>query len=37
VWLLRGEAPDDPSPEQLAQVDLAIRSLQELPGALVTL
>ena len=34
VWLLRGEAPDEPSREQLARVDVAIRSLQELPGAL---
>jgi HAD superfamily hydrolase (TIGR01662 family) len=34
VWLLRGEAPDEPSPEQLARVDVAIRSLEELPGAL---
>jgi len=34
VWLLRGEAPDEPSTEQLARVDVAIRSLEELPGAL---
>jgi HAD superfamily hydrolase (TIGR01549 family) len=34
VWLLRGEAPDDPTPEQLSGVDQAIRSLQELPAAL---
>ncbi|HZD81143.1 MAG TPA: HAD family hydrolase [Actinomycetota bacterium] len=30
VWLLRGEAPDDPTPEQLAEPDAAIRSLREL-------
>jgi HAD superfamily hydrolase (TIGR01549 family) len=34
VWLLRGEAPDDPTPEQLARADVAIRSLAELPAAL---
>jgi HAD superfamily hydrolase (TIGR01549 family) len=34
VWLLRGEAPDQPTPEQLTGVDEAIRSLQELPAAL---
>jgi len=34
VWVLRGEAPDDPTPEQLAEADAAIRSLRELPGVL---
>ncbi len=34
VWVLRGEAPDDPTLEQLAQADVAIRDLSELPGAL---
>ena len=34
VWVLRGEAPDDPSPEQLAETDAAVRDLTELPGAL---
>ncbi|HET6770102.1 MAG TPA: HAD family hydrolase [Actinomycetota bacterium] len=34
VWLLRGEAPDDPTSEQLHNADSAIRSLSELPGAL---
>jgi putative hydrolase of the HAD superfamily len=34
VWMLRGEAPDEPSPEQLAEADAAIRSLAELPEAL---
>jgi putative hydrolase of the HAD superfamily len=34
VWLLRGEAPDDPTPEQLAEADAAIRGLDELPPVL---
>jgi HAD superfamily hydrolase (TIGR01549 family) len=34
VWLLRGEAPDRPTADQLAQADSAVRSLAELPGAL---
>lgn len=34
VWVLRGEAPDDPTPEQLAQTDGAVRTLAELPGML---
>ncbi len=34
VWLLRGEAPDDPTPAQLAEADAAIRGLDELPAAL---
>jgi HAD superfamily hydrolase (TIGR01549 family) len=34
VWMLRGEAPDDPTLEQLAEADAAIRSLGELPEAL---
>jgi HAD superfamily hydrolase (TIGR01549 family) len=34
VWLLRGEAPDDPTPDQLRRADAAIRTLIELPGAL---
>ena len=34
VWLLRGEAPDQPTTEQLHNADSAIRSLPELPGAL---
>jgi HAD superfamily hydrolase (TIGR01549 family) len=34
VWMLRGEAPDEPTIEQLAEADAAIRSLSELPGAL---
>lgn len=34
IWMLRGEAPDDPSPEQLAETDGAIRTLSELPAEL---
>lgn len=34
VWMLRGEAPDRPSDEQLAQADAAVKTLAELPGAL---
>ncbi|MDQ3991495.1 MAG: HAD family hydrolase [Actinomycetota bacterium] len=37
VWLLRGEAPTDPTPAQLAGADAAIRSLEELPEALARL
>jgi putative hydrolase of the HAD superfamily len=37
VWVLRGEAPDDPTPEQLAEADAAIRGLHELPAALAAL
>jgi HAD superfamily hydrolase (TIGR01549 family) len=37
VWLLRGEAPDEPSPEQLAHADAAVRTLTELPDALAAL
>jgi HAD superfamily hydrolase (TIGR01549 family) len=34
VWLLRGEAPDHPTAEQLSRADAAVRSLVDLPGAL---
>ena len=34
IWVLRGEAPDDPTPEQLAEADATVRSLRELPEAL---
>jgi putative hydrolase of the HAD superfamily len=34
VWMLRGEAPDDPTPEQLTETDAAVGSLDELPAAL---
>lgn len=37
VWVLRGEAPDRPTPEQLAEPDVSIRSLAELPAALEAL
>jgi HAD superfamily hydrolase (TIGR01549 family) len=32
VWLLRGEAPDSPTPEQLADADEAAGSLEEVPA-----
>ena len=34
VWLLRGEAPDDPTPAQLAEPDVTIEELQQLPEVL---
>jgi putative hydrolase of the HAD superfamily len=34
VWLLRGEAPAVPTPSQLAEADVAIPSLRDLPDAL---
>lgn len=34
VWVLRGEAPDEPTPDQLAVPDAAVRTLRELPAAL---
>jgi HAD superfamily hydrolase (TIGR01549 family) len=34
VWLLRGEAPDDPTPAQLAEPDVAIEELLQLPDVL---
>lgn len=34
VWVLRGEAPDEPTPEQLAEADAAIHGLDELPEVL---
>jgi len=37
VWVLRGEAPDDPTPAQLAEADVAIHDLTELPSALEAL
>jgi HAD superfamily hydrolase (TIGR01509 family) len=37
VWLLRGEAPDEPTPSQLAEPDASIVELAELPRVLVTL
>lgn len=37
VWVLRGEAPDAPTEEQLAQADAAIPDLDRLAAALETL
>lgn len=37
VWVLRGEAPDDPTPEQLGEPDAAIRTLAELPEVVARL
>ncbi|MGP4015575.1 HAD family hydrolase [Saccharopolyspora sp. 5N708] len=34
VWVLRGEAPPEPTPEQLAEPDVSVFSLAELPTAL---
>jgi len=34
VWVLRGEAPDEPTPEQLSEADAAIHGLGELPEVL---
>ncbi len=34
VWLLRGEAPDDPTPAQLAEPDVSIEDLTQLAGVL---
>jgi putative hydrolase of the HAD superfamily len=35
VWVLRGEAPPAPTPDQLEEPDASIRSLRELPEVLV--
>lgn len=37
VWVLRGEAPPAPTPEQLAEPDATISGLDELPAALAKL
>jgi FMN phosphatase YigB (HAD superfamily) len=37
VWVLRGEAPDSPTPEQLAEPDLAVRDLTGLADVLLPL
>jgi len=34
VWVLRGEAPDRPTPDQLAESDAAIPDLTELPAVI---
>ena len=37
IWVLRGEAPDEPTPEQLAEADASVWSLEEVPGVLKNL
>lgn len=37
IWVLRGEAPDDPTPDQLAVPDVAVKDLTELPAAVASL
>jgi putative hydrolase of the HAD superfamily len=37
VWVLRGEAPDNPTREQLAEADASVGGLLELPSALAKL
>jgi putative hydrolase of the HAD superfamily len=37
IWVLRGEAPDEPTTEQLSEADASVRSLDELPAALEAL
>lgn len=37
VWMLRGEAPPQPTEEQLSRVDASVRTLEELPAALLGL
>jgi putative hydrolase of the HAD superfamily len=37
VWVLRGEAPDHPTPEQLAEPDIAVRTLDGLAPRLFEL
>ena len=37
VWVLRGEAPPEPTPQQLAEPDATISGLDELPAALAKL
>lgn len=37
VWILRGEAPDEPTAEQLARADASVRALSELPEVLAGL
>jgi putative hydrolase of the HAD superfamily len=34
IWVLRGEAPDDPTPDQLAEADASVKTLAEVPGML---
>ena len=37
IWVLRGEAPAEPTAEQLAEPDAVVRNLLELPAALEAL
>lgn len=37
IWVLRGEAPDDPTDEQLAEAGASVRGLDELPQTLLGL
>ena len=37
IWVLRGEAPDEPTIEQLAVPDVAVADLGELPAAVASL
>jgi putative hydrolase of the HAD superfamily len=37
VWVLRGEAPDEPTPDQLAEADASVWSLAEVPDQLADL
>jgi FMN phosphatase YigB (HAD superfamily) len=37
VWLLRGEAPDDPTEEQIAEADITVRSLDGLADRVLEL
>ena len=32
IWVLRGEAPDEPTAEQVAEADASVRSLAEVPA-----
>lgn len=36
LWVLRGEAPDDPTPAQLSEADAAVRDLTEVPALLAS-
>jgi putative hydrolase of the HAD superfamily len=36
IWVLRGEAPDDPTPSQLAEADASVRDLDEIPALLAS-
>lgn len=37
VWLLRGEAPDEPTEDQLAEADITVHSLDGLAPSLFEL